>query len=385
MNSNILEYDIQIIGASLSGAVSAYLLGRAGFNVLLLDPQSFPRQKACGEGMSNLGKQYLEAIGLWPDEIDNQLTLFTATIFSSLDGRKLELSKYSDSAPQGYGVSRIKLDSYVHNAALALPNVNVVNARVTDLKDLENKWQITTTNNQIIQSRDLILACGGAGLSKLLPFVRTKESKNARFGMAFWAEGSWADKLPRNVQIYNRPEGQFIITPLSPNKINFSMLLNRRHASNLTGPELQERAIAIARENGFLINSSTKLKGAAAIHSSRVYPQNLRSYIIGDAVERFDPIGGIGMTNAIYSALLASTAISNQCQSDKVSNTESIAWYYKQREKGARILRSLTYLSSKLNIANNLILKNLSIASPKLTEMGLSLLKPSFQHQNLVV
>ena len=57
-------WDIAIVGAGPAGSVSAYLLSKAGFKVLLVDRHDFPRDKPCGGGITYRSHKVLERLGL---------------------------------------------------------------------------------------------------------------------------------------------------------------------------------------------------------------------------------------------------------------------------------------------------------------------------------
>jgi geranylgeranyl reductase family protein len=59
-----MRYDVVIVGAGPAGAVLAYLLAKAGAEVLLLEKKVFPRYKACGGGLTQ------RALDSLPFEVD---------------------------------------------------------------------------------------------------------------------------------------------------------------------------------------------------------------------------------------------------------------------------------------------------------------------------
>ena len=45
------RYDILVVGAGPAGSTASYYLAKSGLNVLMLDKDNFPRDKACGGGL----------------------------------------------------------------------------------------------------------------------------------------------------------------------------------------------------------------------------------------------------------------------------------------------------------------------------------------------
>src|SRR5258708_2889378 len=55
---------ILVIGAGPAGSAAALMLARRGWGVTLLEQHRFPRDKVCGECLSELGRDVLERLGL---------------------------------------------------------------------------------------------------------------------------------------------------------------------------------------------------------------------------------------------------------------------------------------------------------------------------------
>lgn len=60
-----LRADCVVVGGGPAGSVSALLLARSGFDVILLDRVRFPRAKACGDCISPQANLLLDELGLW--------------------------------------------------------------------------------------------------------------------------------------------------------------------------------------------------------------------------------------------------------------------------------------------------------------------------------
>ncbi|MCL5997191.1 MAG: geranylgeranyl reductase family protein [Chloroflexi bacterium] len=57
-------YDVVVVGAGPGGSAAAYYLARHGLRVLLLDKADFPRDKACGDGLTPRALSVLDDMGL---------------------------------------------------------------------------------------------------------------------------------------------------------------------------------------------------------------------------------------------------------------------------------------------------------------------------------
>ena len=63
-NFNTVDFDAIIIGAGPAGSSAAILLACAGWSVALIEKQSFPRRKVCGECIAASNYPLLEALGI---------------------------------------------------------------------------------------------------------------------------------------------------------------------------------------------------------------------------------------------------------------------------------------------------------------------------------
>ena len=64
------RFDALIVGAGLAGSSAAVLLARAGWSVAIVEKQTFPRRKVCGECVAASNLPLLEALGIKPATLD---------------------------------------------------------------------------------------------------------------------------------------------------------------------------------------------------------------------------------------------------------------------------------------------------------------------------
>ena len=71
MNSiNATTFDALIVGAGPAGSSAAVLLARAGWSVAIVEKQTFPRRKVCGECIAASNLPLLDALGILPGAFD---------------------------------------------------------------------------------------------------------------------------------------------------------------------------------------------------------------------------------------------------------------------------------------------------------------------------
>lgn len=370
LSTNTNKKDIVIIGASLAGIVAAYLLGRAGYTVTIIDPQIFPRHKPCGEGLSSLGVSYLKAYGLWSPELEISSLPLSGYTITFNQNKHLTLQAPLGAPPPLHSISRSTLDSAVHNKVSNLATVTILNEKVAKIKKEASRWILKTEAASELSARELIVACGGRGVEHLLPGLAAfPASAPERYGIVYWCKGSWSGAAPSLVHIFQQDEGQYIITPLVNDSINVSILLNRQKNSSLRKQDILSKVAQFTASIGFRATTISPPLGASAIHSTRLKTPCMPVYCIGDTVERFDPIGGMGMTHAVFSAALAARTI--------ISNNDA-AVYYAHRSGGARTLRMLTGLSYGLNVSQSHWQKLIPSLSPTIAYSCLELIKQTF-------
>ncbi|MGY1808951.1 geranylgeranyl reductase family protein [Blastococcus sp. SYSU D00669] len=124
--------DVLVVGAGPAGAAAAAWAARAGRDVVLADAAVFPRDKACGDGLTPRAIAELELLGLgdWVRKRGRNRGLRAAGF-----GQELLLPWPGGSLPDhGGAVPRAVLDARIREVALADGAVPVEGARAVDVE-----------------------------------------------------------------------------------------------------------------------------------------------------------------------------------------------------------------------------------------------------------
>ncbi|HZZ46556.1 MAG TPA: geranylgeranyl reductase family protein [Pseudonocardia sp.] len=123
--------DVLVVGAGPAGSAAAAWTARAGLDVVLADAATFPRDKACGDGLTPRAIAELNRLGLgdWARSQAKNRGLRAAGF-----GQLLQLPWPGGSLPDhGSAVPRVELDARIREVALASGAVAFEGARAIDV------------------------------------------------------------------------------------------------------------------------------------------------------------------------------------------------------------------------------------------------------------
>jgi menaquinone-9 beta-reductase len=129
------SYDAIVVGAGPGGSTAATMMSESGLHVLLLDKDSFPRNKVCGDAISGKSIEALEKLGLVDQfETKKALPAWGLTI-SGPSGDQVEIPFTKDRhrrVPPGIVCQREQFDDILLNRAVRA-GVIVIKGSVTNL------------------------------------------------------------------------------------------------------------------------------------------------------------------------------------------------------------------------------------------------------------
>jgi geranylgeranyl reductase family protein len=124
--------DVLVVGAGPAGSATAAWAARAGLDVMLLDAETFPRDKPCGDGLTPRAIAELDLLGLNP-WLETRATNFG--LRAAGFGQLLYLPWPGGSLPaRGGAAPRKVLDTSIRQAALDAGAVPVEGVRAVDVE-----------------------------------------------------------------------------------------------------------------------------------------------------------------------------------------------------------------------------------------------------------
>lgn len=130
--SPVASTDVLVVGAGPAGSATAAWAARSGLDVTLVDAETFPRDKPCGDGLTPRAIAELNALGLagWLDGRPRNWGLRAAGF-----GQELYLPWPGGSLPRnGSAAPRTELDAVIRQSALDSGAVPVEGHRAVDVR-----------------------------------------------------------------------------------------------------------------------------------------------------------------------------------------------------------------------------------------------------------
>lgn len=299
------QYDLAIIGGGLAGLCLAIQSANAGYQTLLIEKESYPFHKVCGEYISKESEPFLHSLGLpiteWQLPNINHLDISAPN--GKLHSFKLPLG--------GIGVSRYFLDHQLYQIAVQKSVTVLTNTKVQNIAFQGNHFDIETDKNRFTAT----IAAGSFGKKSNLDlrlnraFVRKKPSNwNNFIGVKYHIQYPHPEHI---IALHNFKNGYCGISQIEGGK---SCLCYMTTAANLqengNSIEALEKAVlwknpklkAIFKEAQFLYEKPLTISQISFQQKQRVDNHLL---FIGDAAGMIPPLCGNGMSMAMHGSKLA--------------------------------------------------------------------------------
>ena len=360
--------DVIIVGAGPAGAMTAFLLAKAGVAVQLLEKTSFPRQKVCGGGLTH--RAYKEI----PFNIDPVVHQVVTWGYVGVNGRKYG-SIHGD-GPISYLIDRPAFDAFLLEKALSQGADCHFGERCLSITHGEDSIRINTPDHTY-QCRFLVGADGVhsqvARQLGLLTKRQTSLAHEAHLSFNPQEPHGFTDAITFDFGAL--PSGYAWIFPKHDH-------LNVGVFRSWPGKTTTKRQLLqfIKQHPGL---SQSKIKALRAypvplgLRNERLHCQ--RAMLVGDAANLADPWLGEGLYYALSSGRIAAEAILNHLHgqtADLASYTREIHQRFSDQFASARRLSLVIHALPSLSVW---LLKR----SSSLQRMVIDLLRGDKTHETL--
>ena len=312
----VIERDVIVVGAGPAGAAICCALAQRGFDVLMLDRASFPRDKICGDAIPAEAVRLMGALGM-AAQIEAAVErgeLYAVEELLLVSPRGLEVTARFDSdptAPKNYIGRRLHFDAMLQAHAVA-SGVDFRVAQVTGpiLEDGTVVGVQTRFDGRLERLRAKLVVGADGVTSVIARKLRPDTHADRHRAVALRAYLDGIEELPRTIEFYLYNEilpGYAWIFPMGDGRANVGLGMRldkfRGHEGKLQGMLSHFLALPAVEKRlrpGFAL---TELKtwqlNFGSQSMQRAYSGAL---LVGDAAGFIDPLTGGGIYNALLSA-----------------------------------------------------------------------------------
>jgi flavin-dependent dehydrogenase len=332
--------DVAIVGASLAGSSAAIRLAQAGISVALIDKSDFPRSKACGEGFSRRSFEYLQTLGINVSALIDDTTAFNGYRLVSIKAPH-HTCVASATTPKGWGIPRNDLDAALLAAAAKQPTVQLLlHHTVRSVRREAQAWTITC-NSASLSARYLFLATGAATDNLAREYVTSTTQPSDRIGYTLHGELA-SGSLPNVVTILPASHGEIYVTRVGAKQINLSLVGSVEFVQKHRDADYLESILHSSL--GIQIHYKPDSSSYGASHFQQRRKSKLSTlYLLGDAVESFDPACGLGMSHALYTGIAAADSAIESLERG-ASTAAALEEYLRKQAHFARGVRHFSRL-----------------------------------------
>ena len=336
-------FDIVITGGGLAGLSLSILMAREGYRTCLIEKETYPFHKVCGEYISMESWDFLIRLGLPLDAWD--LPKIHELYITAPNGESLR-----ESLPLGgFGISRYKLDAAL--AAIAKKGgVEIFeDTKVYDIRFEEGNHKIESSAG--LFTAPVACACYGKKSNLDVKWKRLflKEDKNQNYvGVKYHVRTS----LPGDqIALHNFSGGYCGVSKIEEGKYCLCYLTTSDNLKNndQSIPAMEERILKqnpalrkLLEEVEILYEDPVTIAQISFAAKSQIENHAL---CIGDAAGMITPLCGNGMSMALHGSKIAAEAITpflrHQCSRQLMENTYQKNWnrLFAKRLKTGRFIQ----------------------------------------------
>lgn len=354
-NSNC-DTEVIIIGGGLAGLTSAIHLMKMGCIVVVIEKNSYPKHKVCGEYISNEVLPYFDWLNVNIEEL--KPTHIKTLQFSSESGRTIE----TQLPLGGFGISRYTLDHALYLKALS-QDCEIIEDQVNEVLFTDDFFEVYLASGKTLSSKVVL---GGFGKRSNLDLKMNRaflKNKSPWLAVKSHYKGEFANDV---VGLHNFKGGYCGVSKVENNLLNICYLTNFKSFKKYKNiDEFQEKVVSQNPHLKNILENSTSVFEKPLTISQICFEkkENVEDHILmmGDTAGLIHPLCGNGMAMAIHSAKLASEQtidfLSGKIIRQEMEKNYSANWNknFNQRLWYGRILGSILEHSKLSDFLTNLI------------------------------
>lgn len=327
------NWDVIIVGGGLAGLTSALHLSKNNCKVCLIEKNTYPHHKVCGEYVSNEVLPYLNSLAIDPFSLGaKNISKFEIT---DTKGHPIK----ANLPLGGFGISRYAFDNLLYEAVK--DKVEVIFETVEKIVFEDNHFKVSTQNKNTFFADFVIGAFGKR--SNIDSFLNRKFMKQKSYWLAVknHFEYEFSDDL---VALHNFEGGYCGLSKTETNALNACYLTTFKSFKKYNDIEtFQEKEMS---KNSYLKKFFNEAKPIfkkpltiSQISFHKKEPVENHIFMLGDSAGLIHPLCGNGMAMAIKSAeifseLFIATFLKNNFDRKKLEENYAAKW---QNEFGERL------------------------------------------------
>ena len=301
---NITSFDVIIIGGGLAGLTNAIHLSKSIHRVLLIEKNSYPKHKVCGEYISNEVLPYLNSLGIDPIKVGAKQ--ISKVQISTTKGNLIK----SELPLGGFGMSRYFLDSLLLKK-VRLNGVQVLKDTVESVIFKKDIFTVQTKDSGAFQSKITIGAFGKRSVLDLKMNRKFIKKKSPYLAVKIHVKGDFPEDL---IALHNFKGGYCGVSKVENNSINLCYITKYNSFKKYKNITDFHQQVVFKNKHLKKIFKESKSVFKKPLTISQISFENkkpVENHIImcGDTAGMIHPLCGNGMGMAITSARLASIRI----------------------------------------------------------------------------
>jgi geranylgeranyl reductase family protein len=287
-------FDVAIVGGGPAGSSCAAFCALAGLHTLVLERETFPREKVCGDCLNPSCWPILERLDLTQRVLDLPHSKLISVQFVAIDGRDaiVDLPAGADCE---ISVKRSVFDDLLLRRAREL-GAQVREGTIVTALAHEDDWKVATASGETFCARTLI---GADGRNSTVARLRNLLPRPTRERVALQAHIPLPRDFGKRIVLQFLPEGYSGQAPVNDTELNLCLVGRPPTISRL-------RQWAHCH---FEIPTGQPWRTITPLTRGPVPCAHEKLLIIGDAARVVEPFTGEGIYYALRSGELASGAI----------------------------------------------------------------------------